>query len=90
MEFARLLLEDQEGWNAEKITATVDAGETKTVLLSEPVPVLVLYWTLAVEEEGRVRFLRDVYDRDQAVLDALNAGFQFSLPGGLPSWEEEH
>ena len=42
------------------------------------------------EEEGRVRFLPDVYHRDQAVLDALNAEFQFSSPDGLPSWEEEH
>ncbi len=90
MEFARLLLEDQEGWDAQKITATVDAGETKTVLLGEPIPVLVLYWTLAVEEEGRVRFLPDVYHRDQAVLDALNAEFQFSAPAGLPGWAEEH
>ncbi|TDI28260.1 MAG: hypothetical protein E2P03_11575 [Acidobacteria bacterium] len=89
MEFARLLLEDQEGWHAEKIQATVEAEETKTVSLSEPLPVLLLYWTLAVEEEGPARFLQDVYDRDQSVLDALNAPFSVSAPSGLPSWAED-
>jgi murein L,D-transpeptidase YcbB/YkuD len=89
MEFARLLLEDQEGWSAEKIRATVDAEKTKTVFLSEPLPVLVLYWTLTVEEEGQSRFLQDVYDRDQAILDALNAPFAFSAPSGLPSWAKD-
>ncbi len=89
MEFARLLLDDQEGWHAEKIQATVEAEKTKTVFLSEPLPVLVLYWTLTVEEEGQARFLQDVYDRDQAVLDALNAPFAISLPSGLPSWAED-
>ena len=89
MEFARLLLDDQEGWDADKIAATVDAGETKTVFLSEPLHVLLMYWTLSVEEEGQTRFLQDVYERDQAVLDALNADFEFSLPTGLPSWAEE-
>lgn len=89
MEFARLLLDDQAEWNAEKIAATVDAGETKTVFLSEPLPVLLLYWTLSVEDEGQARFLQDVYERDPAVLDALNAGFEVSLPSGMPSWAEE-
>lgn len=67
----------------------MEAGETKTVSLSEPLPVLLLYWTLAVEEEGPARFLQDVYDRDQTVLDALNAPFSVSTPSGLPSWAED-
>jgi len=89
MEFARLLLDDQDGWDAESIEATVGAGETKTVFLSEPLPVLLLYWTLTVEDEGQPRFIQDVYERDQAVLDALNAAFEFSLPTGLPRWADD-
>jgi murein L,D-transpeptidase YcbB/YkuD len=36
-------------------------------------PVLVLYWTASVDAQGRVRFLPDVYQRDQRVLAALDA-----------------
>ena len=43
-------------------------------------PVLLLYWTAEVDDDGIVQFYEDVYDRDQAVLKALDADFKFSPP----------
>jgi murein L,D-transpeptidase YcbB/YkuD len=37
------------------------------------VDVFILYWTAAADSGGRLHFYRDVYDRDAAVLAALDA-----------------
>jgi len=76
IELARRLLADQPSWQPETIDATLASGETKTVHLSEPVPVYLLYWTANPLMEGpEIEYLPDVYERDQAVLEALDATF---------------
>ena len=45
--------------------------KTRTILVRRPLPVLVLYWTAAVDPDGRVRFLPDVYERDPAIIRGL-------------------
>lgn len=78
-DFAEVLL-GPGGWDAESIQAERMRRETKTVLLSKPMPVLLLYWTVEAGADGQIHFYEDVYERDQAVLDALNAPFRIDLP----------
>jgi murein L,D-transpeptidase YcbB/YkuD len=75
-ELARILLDDEKKWNAEAIEKLVESGETKTVFLREPMPILLMYWTVAVQEDGTIGFKRDVYGRDSAVLTALEEEFK--------------
>jgi murein L,D-transpeptidase YcbB/YkuD len=65
---ARLL-----GWPAKKIRATIAKGETVRVELDDPIPVLIVYWTVSVGTggAGEVRYARDVYDLDGPLLAAL-------------------
>jgi murein L,D-transpeptidase YcbB/YkuD len=65
-ELAELLLDNQEKWSLEGIRAAVDSSETRRVILPEPVPVVLLYWTI-----------RDVYERDARVLTGLDQDFAF-------------
>jgi murein L,D-transpeptidase YcbB/YkuD len=51
----------------------IDSKATTRVNLPQPLPVLLLYWTVDPDPSGNVRFYRDIYDRDVAVLKALNA-----------------
>lgn len=74
-ELARLLLNDPQEWSAEAITRVVDSRETRTVLLTEPEPVILLYWTVDLVQEGRVGFKRDLYGRDAPLLEALSQEF---------------
>jgi murein L,D-transpeptidase YcbB/YkuD len=74
-ELARLLLNDPQEWSAEAITGVVDSRETRTVLLPEPEPVILLYWTVDLVQEGRVGFKRDLYARDAPLLEALSEDF---------------
>jgi murein L,D-transpeptidase YcbB/YkuD len=76
-DFAELLLQDKPGWDRAKIMQVVDSRQTTRVNLDEPVTVMLLYWTAAVEPDSTVRFKRDIYARDDAVLDSLNREFSF-------------
>jgi murein L,D-transpeptidase YcbB/YkuD len=74
-ELAELLLDDPEKWSLEALQAAVDSKQTHRVDLPEPVPVILLYWTIAVEADGSVDFKKDVYQRDAAILAALEEDF---------------
>ncbi len=80
-ELAELLLNDPVKWGARQIGDLVESKRTRTVNLPEPVPVLLLYWTVAVGEDGTVSFKPDLYERDGALLKALDAAFR---PGDWP------
>lgn len=71
LDFAALLLQGQDDWTPERIRSAVEAGSTQTVLLAEPLPIVIVYWTVSVGTSGRLRYARDVYHRDPAVLRAL-------------------
>jgi murein L,D-transpeptidase YcbB/YkuD len=68
---AERLLGDPEHWNRAAIDAAVAAGATRAVKLDKPVPVLLAYWTVDLNEGSRLAFKPDVYGLDGAVLEAL-------------------
>lgn len=70
-DLATLLLDDQPKWTRPKIDEVVKSGKRTTVKLTEPLPILLLYWTAYSEAAGSVQFRQDLYDRDAAVLKAL-------------------
>ena len=74
--FSELLLNDSSNWNDDKIIEVVDSKKTRKVFLDEPMPVLLLYWTVTVEEDGKVHFKEDPYGRDNAVLEGLKGKFR--------------
>jgi murein L,D-transpeptidase YcbB/YkuD len=70
-ELAELLLDDPARWNRAGIDRAIDTLKTQTVMLREPVPLLLAYWTVDLREDGRVGFRPDVYGRDPPLLAAL-------------------
>ena len=77
-EFAELLLGPD--WDQDKIAATLDSKETKTVMLPKSLPVLLMYWTAVVNKDGEVFFYNDIYKRDQNIATALDEPFRIELP----------
>jgi murein L,D-transpeptidase YcbB/YkuD len=73
-EFAQLLLGKE--WDAKRIDGIIKSKKTTTVKLAKPVPVILFYLTALPEFDGRFHFRNDVYSRDKAVLEDLNAGFK--------------
>jgi len=86
IELAELLLNNPEKWSRATISGVIESGETQTIFLPETVPVFLLYWTVNVEKQGEIRFKKDLYGRDAAVLKALNGAFKFRKRpvGGRP------
>lgn len=77
-ELAELLLNDPERWNRAAIDSAIDTMETQTVMLREPMPLLLAYWTVDLREGGRISFRPDIYGRDPPLIAAL------ARPGALP------
>jgi len=77
-EFAEILLGPD--WDQDRIKATLDTEEITTVSMPKSLPVLLLYWTAVVSQNGDVFFYNDVYQRDQNISAALDEPFRIELP----------
>lgn len=72
LDLADLLLTEKPGWSREAIDEIVSGGELTRVNLEQSLPVMILYWTVDPDLAGNVRFYKDVYGRDAAILAALD------------------
>lgn len=72
LELVALLLEGTPGWQGEALQTALDSGRTRNVFLKAPLPILMAYWTVSFDEQGRPGFKPDIYARDGAVLKRLD------------------
>jgi murein L,D-transpeptidase YcbB/YkuD len=70
---AAFVLRDQPAWTTERIRSAMAAGKQSTVMLTQPIPVLIFYTTTIVEADGKVRFASDIYGLDARLTEALRA-----------------
>ncbi len=61
---AQYILRNDSDWTPEKIKAAINSGKEQTVNLKQPVPVMISYNTVWVDENGQVHFREDVYGHD--------------------------
>ncbi len=73
---AAWVLQDQPEWTVEHILSAMNGNETLRVTLKQSIPVLIVYGTAVVMEDGEVRFFNDIYGHDKA----LEQGFAESHP----------
>lgn len=66
---AAWLLRDDPRWTREAIQKALADGPPQGVKLKHPTPLLILYGTAVVMEDGQVRFFDDIYGIDK-LLDA--------------------
>jgi murein L,D-transpeptidase YcbB/YkuD len=65
------ILRDRPEWTAENIRNAMYGETTVRVALLKPIPVLIVYGTAVVMEDGEVRFFNDIYGHDAALERAL-------------------
>lgn len=68
---AEWLLKDTPGWSRERINNVTNSGKEARVNLNQKVPVHILYFTTVTEPDQSIRFVNDIYDRDQRLISAL-------------------
>lgn len=79
-ELAELILDDPEKYGQSQLQAIVDSRKTQRVNIRPKMPVVILYLTASIDPGGKVRFFKDIYKRDQRVLDALNGPVIIDMP----------
>jgi L,D-transpeptidase YcbB len=74
-ELAAWLLQDQPKWTLNAVKAAMQSGpDNQQVNLNRPVPVVIIYLTAVVEEDGEVFFFDDIYGHDRALNAVLAKG----------------
>jgi murein L,D-transpeptidase YcbB/YkuD len=74
-ELAEWLLRDQPKWTVETVRAAMQSGpDNQQVNLSRSIPVVIIYLTAVVEEDGEVYFFDDIYGHDRSLNVVLAKG----------------
>jgi murein L,D-transpeptidase YcbB/YkuD len=77
-ELAAWVLRDKPEWTLDRIKAAMSTGrDNQQVNLTNPIPVLILYVTAIVEEDGEVFFFSDIYGLDKSLDEVIAKGYPY-------------
>jgi murein L,D-transpeptidase YcbB/YkuD len=77
-DLAVFVLRQMPGWDADKVRAAMkDGPPNRQVNLTRPIPVLIVYGTAVVPEDGLVHFYDDIYGHDKALDQVLQKGYPY-------------
>ena len=79
MKMANYLLEEDTDWSSTKIDSLLATDQEKYVKLKDPVPVIITYYTCWINDDGKIEFREDIYNRDKKMSRKL-----FAQPAGNP------
>ena len=69
---AHYVLQDAPDWPPEKIDSTLNNGDKeKYVKVKSPIPVLIIYYTAWVDEQGSLQFREDIYGHDEKLAQKM-------------------
>jgi murein L,D-transpeptidase YcbB/YkuD len=71
------VLRNNPGWDLDRVRAALSGATTQQVNLAHPIPVLILYATVIVTEDGIVHFYDDIYGHDAALKKVLEKGYPY-------------
>jgi L,D-transpeptidase YcbB len=77
-ELAAWALRNNPGWDLARVRAAMQTGKDNVqVNLTQPIPVLILYATAIVEDDGTTMFFDDIYGHDASLEKALAKGYPY-------------
>jgi len=71
------VLRNNPGWDIARVRAAMNAETPQQVNLARPIPVLIVYGTAIVPEDGQVNFFDDIYGLDAALEKVLQQGYPY-------------
>jgi murein L,D-transpeptidase YcbB/YkuD len=71
------VLRNNPGWDMDRVRAAMNGNTTQQVNLARPIPVLIVYGTAIVTEDGIVHFYDDIYGHDAALEKVLQKGYPY-------------
>jgi murein L,D-transpeptidase YcbB/YkuD len=76
-DLAVFVLREIPGWDMARVRAAMAQGMNQQVNLPRPIPVLIVYGTVIVPEDGLVHFYDDIYGHDKELDQALQKGYPY-------------
>jgi murein L,D-transpeptidase YcbB/YkuD len=76
-DLAAFVLRGIPGWDMARVRAAMAQGENRQVNLPRPIPVLIVYGTVIVPEDGLVHFYDDIYGHDKELDQVLQKGYPY-------------
>jgi len=70
-DLAEIILKQLPEWTPEKIDAAMHRGKEQYVTLKELIPVYIGYFTAFIDKDGQLNFRKDIYNRDDRLLQML-------------------
>jgi murein L,D-transpeptidase YcbB/YkuD len=83
-DLAAWVLRHNPGWTPDRIRTAMNGSAPHQVSLVDPIPVLIVYGTVVVLEDGVVHFYEDLYGHDLALEQVLAKGYPYST-----AWKEK-
>jgi murein L,D-transpeptidase YcbB/YkuD len=68
---AEWVLREESGWRQDRIVAAMQGTESVSVKLTRLIPVMTIYVTAVVADNGEVHFFEDIYGQDAALEQEL-------------------
>jgi murein L,D-transpeptidase YcbB/YkuD len=78
---AAYLLSEDHSWSPETLSAALASGARRVVRIPLPIRVHLLYMTAWMDDQGKLQFREDIYDRDGALDEALQQRNPYLPPG---------
>ena len=72
LKLAELILHDPDTYPRSALEEIVRSGKTQRISLADKLPVLIVYFTASVDDDGSLLLYRDIYGRDARALEALD------------------
>jgi len=72
MALASLALTNDPSAGRAQLNSAISSHQTQRIMLDEPLPIYMLYWTAIADADGNVGFRPDRYHRDPSLIEALN------------------
>lgn len=64
-------------WNTDRVRAAMNGSPNQQINLAHPIPILIVYGTAIVTEDGIVHFYDDIYGHDATLEKVLNKGYPY-------------
>ncbi len=72
-----VLRDNPGGWNMDRVRAAMNGDPNRQVNLTKSIPVLIVYGTVIVSEDGIVHFYDDIYGHDATLEKVLDKGYPY-------------
>ena len=77
MELTEIVLDHDRGWDRDKIKELIRSGPLDNkVEMTKHIPVHLAYFTAWADDDGKVRYFRDIYGHERRVTQALDGDWQ--------------